>query len=156
MLTWRQCRVKRRRLAVTSLLTKNGAPLLLFGPPLAHRIHFSDLLFCCVGVERITSIEFYPRSHPDLRVPHHGERILPNTHSKQKNVVLPLSKRLCRVQVLFCLKRSTVKLSRDFEKCARDDKRVRPCSPRSGFNPGVLQRQWILGIAALHLHCMLS
>lgn len=42
-------------------------------------------LFCYVGVERITSIEFCPRSHPDLRAPHHGERILPNTRSK--NVV---------------------------------------------------------------------
>ena len=35
-----------------------------------------------LGVERITSIEFCPRSRPDLRAPHHGERILPSTHSK--------------------------------------------------------------------------
>ena len=34
---------------------------------------------------------FYPRLHPGRRAPRLGERILPNTHSKQ-NVVLPLSK----------------------------------------------------------------
>ncbi len=43
------------------------------------------LCFGCVGVERITSIEFYLRSHPDLRAPLLGERILPNTHSNSNS-----------------------------------------------------------------------
>jgi hypothetical protein len=33
LLTWRQCSAKRKRLAATSLLTKNGAPPLLLLPP---------------------------------------------------------------------------------------------------------------------------
>jgi hypothetical protein len=60
--------------AASSLTTSLTPPNTFFRPS-----------FCNVGVERITSIEFCPRSHPDLRAPQHGERILPNTRSK--NVV---------------------------------------------------------------------
>jgi hypothetical protein len=60
--------------AASSLTTSLTPPNTFFRPS-----------FCYVGVERITSMEFCPRSHPDLRAPQHGERILPNTHSK--NVV---------------------------------------------------------------------
>src|SRR5882757_5189716 len=57
--------------AASSLTTSLAPPNTFFRPS-----------FYYVGVERITSIEFCPRSHPDLRAPQHGERILPNTHSK--------------------------------------------------------------------------
>ena len=98
-------------------------------------------------MERITSMEFCPRSHPDLRAPLHGERILPNTHSKNvvkvplyrnRKKVMPKSRTASsmRVPILFCLKKfHYVLLSRDLRLGSRDDdKRVRPCPPtrRSG------------------------
>jgi hypothetical protein len=113
--------------------------------------------FCYAGVERITSMEFCPRSHPDLRAPLHGERILPNTHSKNvvkvplyrnRKKVMPKSRTASsmRVPILFCLKKfHYVLLSRDLRLGSRDDdKRVRPCPPtrRSGAQRrqnGVLQ-----------------
>jgi Isocitrate lyase family len=113
--------------AASSLTTSLTPPNTFFRP-----------LFCCVGVERITSIEFCPRSHPDLRAPHHGERILPNIHSKNCTRVPPISKSknyMPKIEFafLFC----PVHLSRDLKFGARDGKRVRPCPPyppRSGTN----------------------
>jgi hypothetical protein len=75
-------------------------------------------------------MEFCPRSHPDLRAPQHGERILPNTHSKNvaRFPYIEIEKNYAEIE-LFCLK--CVQPSRDLELGARDDdKRVRPCPPR--------------------------
>ena len=62
-----------------------------YSPKMVRRFFFDTtehifptfVLLCRSGADYVDRI--YPRSHPDLRAPQHGERIPPNTHSK--NVV---------------------------------------------------------------------